>query len=174
METKNASVKSIALSYGALLGVVSVLLSVIAYVMNVHLERPWWLTVLSLAAMLLFIVYAVKTFKKDNEGFLSLGEAIKVGLAVALISGIISVIYNYVFMTFIEPDFVSQMMEISEQRMMESNPNMTQEQKEVALSMSEKFMSPAIMTAIGIIVSLFLGFIISLIAGLVMKQERPE
>ncbi len=174
METKQASVKSVALSYGALLGIVSILLGVIAYVMNVHLERPWWLSVLSLAAMVLFIIYGIKSFKKENDGFLSLGEAIKVGLAIALVSGIIGVLYQYVFVSFIEPDYVNQMVEMTEQKMLEDNPGMPEEQREMAISMTRKFMSPGIMAAIGIIVSLFLGFIISLIGGLVMKQNRPE
>lgn len=174
METKQASVKSVAVNYGALLGVVSILLSVIAYVMNVHLERPTWLSVLSIGVMILFIVYGLKAFKKDNDGFLSLGEAIKVGLAIALVSGIIGVLYQYVFVSFIEPDYVEQMVEITELNMIEDNPNMPQEQRDMAINMTRKFMSPGIMVAIGIIVSLFLGFIISLIGGLVMKENRPE
>ena len=174
METKQASVKSVALNYGGLLGVVSILISVIAYVMNVHLERPWWLSVLSIAAMILFIVYGLKAFKMGNDGFLSLGEAIKVGLAISLIAGIISVLYNYIFMSFIEPEFVNQMMDMTQQKMMEDNPNMPQEQMDMAMSFTRKMMSPGIMFAIGIIFSLFLGFIISLISGVVMKENRPE
>jgi hypothetical protein len=58
--------------------------------------------------------------------------------------------------------------------MYEQNPNMTSEQAEMALSMTEKFMSPGIMAALGIIATLFFGFIISLVGGLIMKNNRPE
>jgi len=95
-------------------------------------------------------------------------------LAIALVSGIIGVLYQYVFVSFIEPDYVEQMVEITELNMIEDNPNMPQEQRDMAINMTRKFMSPGIMVAIGIIVSLFLGFIISLIGGLVMKENRPE
>ena len=174
METQTASVKKIALNYGLLLGLASIALSVLTYVMGVHLERPWWASVLGIAIMVLFIVFGLKTFKKDNGGFLSLGEALKVGLAISLIAGILVVIYNYLFMTVIEPDMVNQMLEMTREQMLEQNPDMPDDQMEMALGMTEKFMSPPIMAAIGIIFSLFLGFIISLIAGLVMKQNRPE
>lgn len=174
MDTQQASVKKIAMNYGLLLGLASVLLSVITYVMGVHLERPWWASLLGITIMVLFIVYGLKAFKSDNEGFLSLGEAIKVGLAISLIAGIVSALYNYVFVSFIEPDFVNQMMEITRENMIEQNPEMTEEQMEMGLNISRKMMTPGIMSALAIIFTLFIGFIVSLISGLIMKQNRPE
>ncbi|MEZ4857924.1 MAG: DUF4199 domain-containing protein [Flavobacteriaceae bacterium] len=174
MDNQKASVKKIALNYGLLLGLASIALSVVTYVMGVHLERPWWASVLGILIMVAFIVYGLKAFKLDNGGFLSLGEAIKVGIAISVIAGIIGAIYNYVFVTVIEPDFVAQMMEVTREQMIEQNPNMTEEQMKMGLSMAEKFMNPGIMASMAIIFTLFLGFIISLISGLVMKQNRPE
>jgi hypothetical protein len=66
------------------------------------------------------------------------------------------------------------MLEASRVKMLEDNPEMTQEQIDMAMSISEKMMSPGILTAIGVIASLFFGFIISLISGLVLKNNRPE
>lgn len=174
MDTQKASLKKIALNYGLLLGLASIALSVITYVMGVHLERPWWTSVLGILIMVVFIVYGLKAFKQDNGGFLSLGEAIKVGLAISVIAGILGALYNVLFVTVIEPDFVTQMLEVTREQMIEQNPSMTEEQLEMGLSMSEKFMSPGIMSAMAIIFTLFLGFIVSLIAGLIMKQNRPE
>ena len=55
--------------------------------------------------------------------------------------------------------------------MMERNPNMTGEQASQAMDMSSMFMTPAFFSLMSIIGSLFFGLIISLIAGLIMKQE---
>jgi Protein of unknown function (DUF4199) len=174
MDTQKTSVKKIALNYGLILGLSSVLISVVVYVMGQHLERPLWASLLGLVIMAAVIVYGLKAFKYDNEGFLSVGEAIKVGLAISLIAGIISALYNFVFISFIEPDFVNQMLEISREKMIESNPSMTEEQMEMGLSISRKMMSPGIMSAMAIVFTLFLGFIFSLVSGLIMKQNRPE
>lgn len=173
METEKGSVKKIALQYGLILGLVSVLLSVVVYVMGQTYDQPWWQSVLSFLIMLGCIVYALKAFKNDNGGFLSLGEALKVGLAVALIAGIIGMIFNLIFINIIEPDFAANILEKAQENMVEQNPNMTEEQMEMAISMTEKFTSPAIMSAFAIIGSLFFGFIISLIAGLIMKVNKP-
>ena len=158
MDNQKASLKKIALNYGLLLGLASIALSVVTYVMGVHLERPWWASVIGIIIMAALIVYGLKAFKQDNEGFLSLGEAIKVGLAISVIAGILGAVYNYV----------------TREQMIEQNPTMTEEQMEMGLSITEKFMSPGIMSAMAIIFTLFLGFIISLISGLIMKQNRPE
>lgn len=174
MENQKASIKKIAMNYGLILGLLTIVVSVLAYVTNHHLDRPWWVTVLSMGVMIWAIVYGLKTYKNENDGFMTLTEALKVGLAISLIAGIIGAVFNYIFVTIIEPDFVNQIMEMTQQQMIEQNPDMTDAQMEMALGMTEKFMSPGIMSAMAIIMTLFFGFITALIAGLVMKQNKPQ
>jgi hypothetical protein len=174
METQNASVKKIAINYGILLALLSIVLSVFAYVTNNHIDRPWWLSVIGMIFMIAIIVYGIKAFRKDNGDFLSVGEAIKIGLAISLISGIVVAVYNYVFVTMIEPDYITQLLVFTEEKMIAENPEMTESQLDMAMDMTEKFMSPMMMSAFSIIGTLFFGFIISLISGLILKQKRPE
>ena len=174
MEYPKASVKKVAYPYGAILGLLTVFLSVIVYVMDLTYEQPWWQGTISFIIMIICIVYGLKAFKKDNSGFLSLGEAIKVGLAISLIAAIIGVLFNLVFMYVIEPDYTTNMLAANETKMIEQNPNMTQEQIDMSMGITETIMSPAILSAISVIMALFFGFIISLITGLVMKNNRPE
>lgn len=173
METQAASVKKIALSYGGMLGLITILLSVIVYVMDLTYEQPWWQGVIGFLAMIVCIILGIKTFKKDNAGFLSLGEALKVGLAIALITGIIGVMFNLIFMNVIEPDFATNMLAATEDKLLTENPNMTQEQIDMTMGITETMMNPAIISAMSLIMTLFFGFIIALITGLVMKVERP-
>jgi len=174
METQTASIKKIALNYGLLLGLISIVFSVIVYVTGNHLDRQWWQSLISFVIMAGAIYYGIKAFKDGSGGFLSLGEALKVGLAIALIAGIIGAIFNYIFVTVIEPDFANQMLEVTREKMYEQNPNMTEEQAKMGIDMTKKFLTPTMMTTFAIIASLFFGFIISLITGLIMKQNRPE
>lgn len=174
METQTASVKKIAMNYGLLLGLASIAFSVILYVTGNHLEQTLWSSVISFLIMLAFIVYGLKAFKKDNGGFMSLGEALKTGVAIALISGILGAIYFYVFVTMIEPDFTAQILEVQRETMIEANPDMPKEQMEMSMGIAEKMTQPWIMVAFAVIGSLFFGFIISLVAGLIMKQPKPE
>ncbi len=149
MDTPKASIKKIALNYGLILALASIGWSIVLFVLDEHIERPWWSGVISFALMVVILIYGLKAFKKDNGGYMSLGEALKAGLAISLIAGIVGVIFNLIFVTFIDPDVVQKILELTEERMYEQNPNMTAEQAEMALSMTEKFMSPGIMCCLG-------------------------
>ena len=174
METQEVSIKKIALNYGLILALLSIVVNVLAYVTNNHIDRPWWISVIGSIVLSGVIVYGIKAFKSENDGFLSIGEAIKAGLAISLIAGIVGSAYSYIFATIIEPEYINQMLDFSREQMALKNPDMTQAQMDMALGISEKMMQPWIMFALGIIASLFFGFIISLISGLIMKQNRPE
>lgn len=174
MENQKSSSKQIILNYGFILGVVSVLLSVAIYAMGKIYEQDWKVALLSFVILAVITYLALKNYKEGNNNLLSLGEALKIGLGIALIGGIISVIYQQIFMNFIEPDFMENMMKIGQEQMLEQNPNITDEQIEVAIGMQEKLSSPAISAAFGIIGSLFFGFIISLIEGLILKRTEED
>ena len=152
MENQKDAIKKIAFNYGIIWGLLSIALSVIAYVTDNHIERPMWLTIAGLAIMAGIIVYGLKAFKSENEGYLSVSESLKVGLAISLIAAIIGAIYNYIFITVIEPEYVIQMLDFSSEQMVIQNPDMTQEQIDMAIGITEKMMTPTIMTAMGIII----------------------
>ncbi|HLW30812.1 MAG TPA: DUF4199 domain-containing protein [Aequorivita sp.] len=173
MESQQASVKKIALNYGLLLALLSIVLQVISYVLDAHIDRPWWLNVGQLVISVSVLVYGIKLFKTENAGFLTVGQALKTGLAISLVAGIVAIIFNYIFMNFIDPDFVQQTLDFSRQQMIEKYPNMTEEQIEASMSISEKFMSPWIMSAFSLMLTLFFGFIISLVVGMIMKRNPP-
>ena len=167
-----ASTKSFIINNGVILGVLGVLISVINYAFGTHLD-PHWST--SLASGIFFIgliILGISQFKKANRGFLSWGEGVKIGVGIAILASLISVIYNYIFVTFVEPDFMTQVMELQNQKFLEQG--MSQEQIEAANAMTEKFKSPLITSAFGIIASAIGGFIVSAIAAAIMKKSEEE
>jgi heme O synthase-like polyprenyltransferase len=174
METSQTSNKNLILTYGVLLGFLSVAFAVVLYVMEMHVEGGWFNFIISIALSVGVLVLAYNHYKKDNGGYMGLSEALKIGLGIALIAGLISVIYQFILTQYIDPDFMQKMLEVQQQKMVENNPELTQEQLDMATSMAEKFSSPLITSAITLITSLFFGFIYALIVGLIMKNPRPE
>src|SRR5690606_22794007 len=96
---------------------ISIVLQVISYVMNAHIDRPWWLSLLQLFISVGMIVYGIKAYKTENSGFLTLSQALKVGLAISLVAGLISVVFNYFFMNYIDPDFIQKSLDFSREQM---------------------------------------------------------
>ncbi len=173
MENTEPSIKKLMINYGVLLGILSILLNVIMYVTNNHLQPHWTVQLLGFFIFVVVVVMAHKTFKKENGGYMKLGQALKIGLGVALISALIGIIYTYLLMNVIEPTYMEQVMDIQQEVMLERNPDMTQAQIDTALEMSEKFSGPGIVIAFQLIAALFFGFIISLVSGLILKKDNP-
>ena len=171
---KSTSAKQIMLNYGLFLGLASILIAVVNFAFGDAYKPHWSISIISGVASIIIIVLGFKKLKESNGNLLSLGEALKTGLGIALISGIIYVIYLYAFTNFIEPEYYTNLTKVQEATMIESYPNMTDEQLENALEMSKKFSGFGMISAITLIMSLFFGFIISLIAGLIMKRTEED
>ncbi|MFY0603267.1 MAG: DUF4199 domain-containing protein [Flavobacteriaceae bacterium] len=167
-----ASSKSIILNYGLVLGVIGILTSLALYATGNLIEMNWLNGVVGFVAMIVIIILGIKKFKADNGGYLSFGQGVKVGMFIALLSAVISIIYNQVFINFIEPDFMNQMLEVQKTTWEEAN--MTQEQMEAAEGMFETFSSPLITSLFAIVGAAFFGFIISAISAAVMKKSAED
>ncbi|MCB0400120.1 MAG: DUF4199 domain-containing protein [Winogradskyella sp.] len=174
MENQKSSSKKIAINFGIISGLIGVTMGVIKYVMNWHLEQHPIEIFLGIAITVTILVMAFNQFKKSSGGYMSLGQSLKLGMGIILISSIITIIFGYILMNVIEPDMLSQMQEIQMEKMLEDNPNMTQEQIDVAKEWSDKFSSPGVIAAMQLFIGLFFGFIITLIVGLVMKKSDPN
>lgn len=173
MENVKASAKKIMVNYGILLGIITVLFNVILYVTNNHLQPHWSLSILGFFLSIVLIYMGIKAFKKENDGYLKLGEALKIGLGIALITAVIGVIYTYLLMNVIEPTYMDQVLELQQEAMLERNPDMPQEQMDMAIEMSQKFSGSGVVMAVQLIAGLFFGFIISLVCGLILKKDNP-
>ena len=141
------------------------------YTDNTLLAIITWL--INIAISVVFIVITVEQYKKANEGFLSIGEAIKVGVLVAVIAGVIGAIYQVIYATIIDPDYYDKVVEVAMKKM-SAMANFNEEQLEEFQdkmyankpSIASSFSTSIVFSAIG-------GLIISAIVGAVKKKEQP-
>lgn len=172
METQKLSAAKFALNYGIILGVIFTLINVVLYVTGMALEGKQWPQSLYYLIFPVVIIYAISQFKKKNANFLSLVEAIKIGVIAGLISAIVYIAYSLIFNYIIDPEFMEQILEVAEQQMYEKNPSMTPEMAEQGMKFIRMFTNPFIASAFWIAMSSFFGLLYGLIGGLVMKKEN--
>jgi len=171
MENQVSSTKTI-LNYGLYYGVASVLLSVIFYAMEIHLNPGVIGIVAAVALILAFPILAINNFKKANMNLLSWGQAVKIGMGVVVLGVLIAIIYNHIFTGFIEPDFYLQQAEITKEALIDAG--MTDDQITQQMEMSSKFQGTIIGDAVGLLFFAFVGFVISAIAGAIMKRTEED
>ena len=174
MEKSPLKTNSFALRYGLILGLNSVVFGLMIYFLEMHYQNNTKIGIVSLLISSVVIILGLLAFRKANQGFISLSQALKTGLGIALVSGIISVFYQIILVTVIDPDTIQKTIDFQIDKIKMEQPELPAQTLNQIESMQKKLTSPAIMAAIGIIFSLFFGFIISLIAGLIVKKSRPE
>ena len=174
MENQEITPKQIMLNYGLLLGFASILISVTNYAIGDIYKPHWIVSIIGTIISILFIAMGIKKIKEINNGYLALGEAIKTGLGITLVSAIIFVVYFFVFTNFIETEFYVRMLEVKEQAILEQFPNMPDEQFDATMDIQKKLNGPIFTSGILLIINLLFGLIISLIVGLIMKKTDEE
>lgn len=170
MEENQPTIKKISWTFGIILGLVSIVFSLMLYSVDMHYEQSWTVRIISTLLMIAAIVFATVQYKKENSGFLTLSEALKLGTAIGVISGIITLAFFWLLTNVIEPDYMEKAMEIAKVGAFEANPKMTDEQWSQGAEMQEKFAWLAY--PIGIIINIIFGLIIGLVTGLIMKKEK--
>ena len=170
MESLKPSPGKFSINYGLILGTILVCIIVATYATGLLLEGKQWPIIIFYVIFPTFIIYAISQFKKQNGGILSLSDALKVGVATAILSALVYMVYNIIFHYFIDPEFIENSMEIVREKLYE-NQKMTEEMIDSSMMMMEKFANPFLSSTIWIGLSAIFGLIYSLIAGLAMKKE---
>jgi len=164
------SAKDVAIKWGVILGVISIVLFLVGAVTETQSES--WMTYLGIIPTVAIIVLAHKQFKTDGDGYMSFGEGLKVGMLVVLISSILSTIFTYTYIKFVDTTFVDKIREQSITDMQEQG--LSDAQIEQSMSWTETFTSPEMIAVFGILGALFFGFILSLIISAFTKNNNPE
>lgn len=171
MEDVQPKTGQFALKYGAILGAISVAFSFMLYTVDMHYQQDWKVGIINIVVMIVVIAIGITQFKKANSGFLKLGQALKVGVGTSLVSAIIGTIFGQILTNVIDPETMNKAIEFQKGQLAERGMN--PQEIEAAMQMGEIFQNPAIQIATGIVGALFLGFIISLIVGLITKKDQP-
>ena len=172
MENNKNSTKNIALNLGLLLGLGTIIISVLTYIINMPLKTGWISGLVGILLMIGLIYYGIKKYKDGNQGYLSLADALKVGLAIALIGGILSSLYQMAFLEYIDPEYINRVKELQFEKMLEENPNMSNDQIKLIKDIGSKNTSPWISFAGALIGNLFFGFVFALISGFILKKDN--
>jgi len=153
---------------GAILGIALIIFSVLLYILDLTTTKG--MNYISYVIIIAGIIWATKTYRDNNlGGTISYGQALGFATMVVVIAALISSIYSYVFMKFIDPSVIDKIIAMGEEEMIKRGMN--DEQIEMTQSMQAKFMKPGLMNIIGFFALVLWGFVLALITSIFMKKE---
>ncbi len=126
----------------------------------------------SLVLTIVFIVLGMIQFKKANNGFMSFGQALKIGVGIGLVGAVIGILFNQVIINVIDPDTMTKAMEFQRQQL--EATGLPSQQIDAQMGMAEKFSTPVFQIAFGLIGSILFSFLLSLIPALILKKSDPD
>ncbi|MBQ4914816.1 DUF4199 domain-containing protein [Maribacter sp. MMG018] len=171
MEENQPKTGKYALTYGLILGAISVIFAFMLYTADMHYQGGIAVMLISLAITLAAVIIAMLQFRKANNGFMTFAQGLKIGVGVSLIGGIIGIIFNQLMANVIDPEMMTKAMEFQRNQLMETTA-LTPEQIDAQMEMGKKFSTPTMQIVFGLIFSLFIGFVFSLIPALVLKRQE--
>jgi hypothetical protein len=115
----------------------------------------------------------VKQIREENGGFLSFGLAFRSGFSIGAVTTVVSTVLNLIYVQLINPEYINIIMR-KQRAEMEAAGKMSEEQIDMAMSYTEKFMQPLWMSIFMIVFFLIGAAIISAIVAAFVKKDAPK
>lgn len=171
MEDNQPKTGKFSLNYGLILGAIGVIFGIMLYSMDAHTSQDPLNTAISIVIMVAVIIWGIFSYRKANNGFLTLGEALKLGAGIALVSGIITVIYTLLMVNVLDTEFAVKIAE-GQKAANEAAGVLTDAQIQQQYDGTINFFW--ITYPFILIFNIIAGLIIGLIGGLILKKAKPD
>ena len=168
METNSPNIGKFSLTYGSIAGIVCIIFSFMLISLDMLYDQGSGKTIVSRVILVGAVFLGIFNFRKEN-GSLTLKQALKIGTGSSVIAAIYSILFTLALVNFIEPEFIAKTGEIIRATEIESNPTISNEQ----LDMLDKFieLQAKFFWVVDLNVHAFVGLIIGLLGGLILKKD---
>lgn len=171
MESSTSKPYQYYLTYSVLLGVISILVFLVDYYFFGAVQKLSYVTYL--INIVFMVIVAIEIRKKCFEGYLSYGLALRYTFLTGLFAGIIASLFSAIYVAYINPGFVNEVIEGVRAATMKANPALTETQLDQAMWFTKMFFNPKLMFITGIFSSAFISFLFALIVSIFVKRNKP-
>jgi len=177
MEPKNSLLTS-SIKSGLIIGAVSIVLFIIMYVADIKpvgIFMPFLILLLSLAINIIIMVFLFKKYRTETGGFISFRNAFLYCFVAFTVAVILSTLFTYLFIQFIEPDYYKNIME-AQKTWMENYLSGKVSDEQLTQQLDKMDAQTAKMGSLSQMIKTLLGYIIAygivaLIMGAIMKKK---
>jgi len=158
--------------YGFLAGLVFFALSFL-FGKNLDFSTQEIIGYLSIIVSLSFIYFAIKHYRdKVNNGLVSFKKTLGIGVLVSVFVAIGIAISDYIYTSFLNPDFMTEYVNHTLKGMKETlSESEFKAEKAILLEEVKMWDNPIIMALFMFVNVIIIGFVISLISGLILQRK---
>jgi hypothetical protein len=168
MEEK-LTIQKVGVRYAIYLTLVSIIYSVLLQILGLAANQK--LGYIGIIFLIIAFVLAHNEYKKSNE-YMSYGEGFKIALIMVLINSVVSALFTYVYVKFIDGSMMTTIRQ--QQEMAMEKRGMSEDQIQQAMSVAEKFSTPEMILIFGIFFGILFGIIVALLVTIFTRKSAPE
>ncbi|MEN9332396.1 MAG: hypothetical protein RLZZ94_1486, partial [Bacteroidota bacterium] len=114
----------------------------------------------------------VQDFKSQNEGFISFSKIFKAGLSIGVLGGVLSSIFFYVQVKFIDTGYIKFVLDQAIIEMQKKG--MSDAMIDTNMKMAAKWTTAEFFLLMGVVGSLFISSFVAVIMAFAMKKPNPN
>ncbi|MCC3160505.1 DUF4199 domain-containing protein [Hymenobacter sp. 15J16-1T3B] len=170
--TSTVTTTAAGLRYGVLTGIVSIIYAFI--LMMTGMEQNSGMSIITFLILIGGIVLAHRYYKEHNAGFMSYGQGLGIAAVLGAVTGLLSGIFRYIYITFIDPQYMENTMNAMRAKL-ETEGKLSDEQIDQAVQMAQKFSgSGPIGILFAVLGTALFALLLALIISAITKRNRPE
>jgi len=167
--------RKFAMHYGAVLGLLLVLIALLLWILGIDEQKSVIPSISNNLIVIGFLFYSIVQYRdNENNGYISYSGSLKLGTTVAFFSSIIMAFYTFVYISYLNPDMLSNILNMTEQSVLQSDPDISDEELDLALKITNKMIQPHWLMIIGVLTGTFMGFLYSAIISFFVKKSDPN
>lgn len=170
-KAKNPVFKA-ALIYGAIIGFVSIAITVVLDVMGLTMET--WASLLSIAITIGLVIYSLRAYKNEYlDGTAKYEQLMLLTLLMSLIATVLTTTYSAINITIIDPDALDKMYNLMYEKMA-NNPRITDDMLDMMMERMEGRFTFGRVIIQGFFGAYVMTVIIGVIAGAFIKTKADN
>lgn len=179
MYLSGMSINNLVWQHGGMAACISVILSLVAYLIGVEMMTGWQIGVAQGALILATMAFVSRAIRTDEGGFISFGRLVSHTFVAALCIVIAQQAFNFVLYNIINPDLVDVLVDISKEAAAEilNSFNLDGEILDQTMLETEKAVRESLSLAgilKGILYSMIFWTVPALIISAVFKRSSPD
>lgn len=169
--TLQPTTRSVGVRFGLIAALISIVYFLVLNVSGIDMTQGVWNWV-GYAITLALLILAQKQFKDKGDGYMSYGQGVGIAFWMGLISAVISSIFTYIYIKFVDTNFL----ELVKQRQIEAMQaqGMTDQQIDQGMQVASLFMTPEAMFIYMLLGGILVTVIVGLIVTIFTQKKNPE
>jgi uncharacterized membrane protein YfcA len=161
------------LFYGLILAAINIVLTLVGFFLGFQTDKiaeGRWFGFLTFILAIVIIWLGTKAVREEaKDKALSYGKGVASGVLISAYSGLLTSVYSFVHLTFINPNFREYMLNSMREKW--TAAHMTDAQMEAAEKVMNIMMSPVMASISGLIMSVLFGLVVALVVSAFLKRE---